>query len=172
MQEKESFESFPLWIVILCGSITISIYALGAYVLAGFGILAVILYVLYCLGVEWMVLRRSCVDCYYYGKRCGLGRGRLCSVLLKKGDPRRFVDRHVSWADMLPDFLVAILPIAGGVVLSIRDFVWLRVAALALLVVLSFAGNAVSRGVLACRYCKQRDIGCPAANLFGGESAG
>jgi hypothetical protein len=171
VQKAESFETFPLGIVLLTTTVAISIYALGVYVLLGFGVVAAVLYGLYCLAVEGLVLKRSCTNCYYYGKRCGLGRGTLCAVLFKKGDPRKFVEREVSWTDMLPDFLVVLLPIAGGVALSIRDFTWLRVAALALLVALSFVGNAVSRGMLACRYCKQREIGCPAATLFGVESA-
>lgn len=171
MEERRTFESFPISIVALTNAITLSTYALGAYVLAGFGVVAAVLYALYCFGVELMVLTRSCVNCAYYGKRCGLGRGRLCSTLFEKGDARKFTEREVSWVDMLPDFLVVILPIVGGVVLSIRDFSWLRVAALALLIVLSLAGNAVSRGLLACRYCKQREIGCPAASMFGVDSS-
>jgi hypothetical protein len=171
VQKQASFETFPFGIVVLTAAVAISIYALGVYVLLGVGITAAVLYGLYCLAVEGLVLKRSCANCYYYGKRCGLGRGTLCAVLFKKGDPSRFVEREVAWTDMVPDFLVVLLPIAGGIVLSIRDFAWLRVAALALLVGLSFVGNAVSRGMFACRYCKQREIGCPAATLFGVESA-
>ena len=171
MQKTQSFETFPIGIVVLTAAVAIAIYALGVYVLLGFGVLAAVLYALYCLAVEGLVLKRSCANCYYYGKRCGLGRGTLCALLFKRGDPRRFVEREASWADMLPDFLVVLLPIAGGIVLSIRDFTWLRVAALVLLVGLSFVGNAVSRGMFACRYCRQREIGCPAATLFGVESA-
>jgi hypothetical protein len=44
-----------------------------------------------------------------------------------------------------------------------------RVLVLALviaLLVLGFAGNALVRGRMACRFCKQREIGCPAVQLF------
>jgi hypothetical protein len=34
------------------------------------------------------------------------------------------------------------------------------------LLLLGFMGNALVRGQLACRYCKQREIGCPATQLF------
>jgi hypothetical protein len=44
----------------------------------------------------------------------------------------------------------------------------LLVTALAVLIALSFVGNAVLRGSFACKYCKQREIGCPAEKLFGG----
>jgi hypothetical protein len=31
---------------------------------------------------------------------------------------------------------------------------------------LTFIGNGLVRGSLACKYCKQREIGCPAEQLF------
>jgi len=36
----------------------------------------------------------------------------------------------------------------------------------AILLVLSFGGNAFIRGSFACNYCKQKEIGCPAEKLF------
>jgi hypothetical protein len=172
MEDTKAYESFPVGVAILCYLVGLLTYAVGAYVLAGFGVLASILYLLYCLWMEVRLLRVGCVDCYYYGKVCGLGRGRVCSLLFRKGDPQRFVEKQVSWADMLPDFLVVILPIVGGIVLLVRDFTWLGLVALVVLGILYFAGNAVVRGSFACKYCKQGQIGCPALELFGGKSDG
>jgi hypothetical protein len=169
MEETRSYESFPIWIVIVCSLATISVYAVGAYVLAGFGMLAPALYLLYCLWIEGRILKGSCVNCYYYGKLCGLGRGKLCSFLFKRGNPQRFVEKQAFWFDVLPDFLVFVLPIVGGIILLIKDFTWPLVVALAILVVLYFGGNAITRGSFACKYCKQREMGCPAEKLFGGE---
>jgi hypothetical protein len=41
---------------------------------------------------------------------------------------------------------------------------------LVVLVFLSLAGNAIIRGSFACKYCRQREIGCPAEKLFSGSS--
>jgi hypothetical protein len=172
MKEIKSYENFPTWMVVLCNLVPISIYTIGAYILAGFGVWLSILYLLYCLWIETRVLKVSCVNCYYYGKICGFGKGKLCSLLLNKGDPQRFVEKEISWFQILPDFLVSIFPIIGGIVLSVRDFSWIRVLALAVLVVLGFGGTAVMRGSFACKYCKQRELGCPAQELFGGETDG
>lgn len=169
MEDTKTYESFPLGAVILCYLVTLLTYAVGAYVLAGFGVLVSILYLSYCLWMEVRVLRASCVNCYYYGKLCAFGRGRLCSLLFKRGDPQRFVERKASWTDVLPDFLVAIIPILGGIILLIRDFSWPLLATLVILVLLYFGGSAVIRGSFACKYCKQREIGCPAQELFGGR---
>lgn len=167
MEEAKGYESYPAWIVVLSSSVGLAIYAIGAYVLAGFGAWLPILYLLYCLWMEVRVLRGSCVDCYYYGKVCGFGKGKLCSLLFEKGDPVRFAEAEVSWLDVLPDFMVSLFPLVGGIVLLVRGFSWLLAALLAVLVALAFGGSAVVRGSFACKHCKQREIGCPAQKLFG-----
>jgi len=164
-----TFENFPTWMALLSSLVSISIYAIGAYVLSGIGILFSILYLIYCLWIEIRVLRVACVNCYYYGKVCGLGRGKVCSLFFKRGDPRKFVEREASLRQILPDFMVSIFPIVGGTILLVRNFTWLLVAMLAILVILSFWGTAVIRGSFACKYCKQREIGCPAEKLFSKE---
>ena len=122
MKEIKSYENFPLWIVVLSNIVGVSIYATGAYILAGFGILLSAIYLLYCLWIEVGILRGSCVHCYYYGRVCGLGKGKLCSLLFKKGDPQKFLEKEVSLSKMMPDFMVFILPIVGGIILLVRDF--------------------------------------------------
>ncbi|MBE0517319.1 MAG: hypothetical protein IBX41_08045 [Methanophagales archaeon] len=169
MEAPKTYENFPAWIPLLSNLVSISIYAFGAYILAGFGILFAILYLLYCLWLEIGIFRRSCVDCYYYGKVCGLGKGKLCALFFKKGDPQKFVEKEISWAHLLPDFMVFIIPLVGGIILLVRNFTWLLVALLAILLILSFGGTAAIRGSFACKYCKQREIGCPAEQLFGGK---
>lgn len=106
------------------------------------------------------------MDCYYYGKMCGLGKGRLCSMFFKKGDPQRFIRKEFTWSAMLPDFMVIIFPIVGGIILLVRDFNLFLLVIMVLLLLLSFWGNAVIRGSLVCKYCKQKEIGCPADRLF------
>ena len=166
MEPTKTSEKFPVWIVLLSNLVAISIYAIGAYILAGFGIIFAVLYLLYCLWIELKVLIGSCVDCYYYGKVCGFGRGKLCSILFKKGDPQRVVEKEFSWSSILPDFMVFIFPVIGGIILLVMGFSWLLVAMLATVAVLYLGGNAVIRGTFACKYCKQREIGCPAEKLF------
>jgi hypothetical protein len=165
------YENFPIRLVILCNLVTISIYILGAYILAGFGVWAAMLYLLYCLWLEFRVLKISCVNCYYYGKICGSGKGRLGALLFKQGDPQRFAELEISWVEMLPDFLVSIVPALGGIILLVRNFNWLLVVMLALLLLLTFGGNAIVRGSFMCKYCRQKEIGCPAAKLFGVEGS-
>ncbi len=168
MTDKRVYDSFPVWIPILSTFVSLLVYAIGFYIFFQFSIVVAGIYILYCLWVEMRVFTKSCVSCYYYGKVCGLGRGVLCSLLFKKGDPAKFVKKEVSWIQIVPDFLVFIFPLLGGIVLLITDFSYtILLLLLIFLFVLSFVGSAVIRGSFACKYCKQREIGCPAEKLFG-----
>jgi hypothetical protein len=95
-----------------------------------------------------------------------MGRGKLCALLFPKGNPQKFIDRKVTWRDVAPDFLVFIFPLIGGVIGLFQHFSWIVVGLLIALVALSFGGNALVRGLFDCKHCKQRDLGCPAAQLF------
>jgi hypothetical protein len=164
--EARLYENYPARIVLLSSGVAISIYALGAYVLGGWGIAFSLLYLLYCGWFEVGVLRKSCVHCYYYGKVCGLGKGKLCSWLFQPGDPQRFIEREVVWRDIVPDMMVLVFPMVGGIALLIKDFTWTLTVVLLALALISMGGNAVVRGSFACKHCKQRELGCPAQELF------
>ena len=75
-------------------------------------------------------------------------------------------EKEISWPDLVPDFAVALLPAVGAIVLLIADFRWTLLVLLAILLGLSSGGNAFIRGTLACRHCRQRELGCPAHKLF------
>ncbi len=166
MQEIKSYENFPVWIPLIAIFISIICYILGAVILLGFGIIVAFLYLVYCLGVEMLVIFRSCKHCYYYNRVCGLGKGKIASLFTKKGDPKKFTERNVSLSDLIPDFLVTVFPIVGGVILLALNFSFIRTGMIILLAILSFGGTAIIRGNLACKYCKQKEIGCPAQQFF------
>ncbi len=72
---------------------------------------------------------------------------------------------------MVPDLMVSLIPIVAGVILLVIDFNWLILAMVLLLLLLSSLGNGLIRGSLACKYCRQREIGCPAEQLFNRDKA-
>ena len=166
MRNEKIYDNFPVWIPLLSIVLSLSIYVTGFYIFLQLGILFSVLYALFCLWIEMKILRLSCVNCFYYGKNCGLGKGKVCALLFKKGNPGKFTEKEISWKDLIPDFMVLILPLVGGIVVLIRDFTWLVLGLMVILVVLSTAGNALVRGSLACKFCKQRETGCPAERLF------
>ena len=163
---ESTYDDYPAWIVIVTNLLAVTIYALGAYILAGLGVWAVGAYLLLCLLLEAKVLTQSCANCVYYGWTCGTGKGQLCALLLKRGDPQVLAQGTASWKDVAPDMAVSLLPVVAGVVLLIRSFNWALLVAMLALLALSMGGNAIMRGRFLCRYCRQREIGCPAARLF------
>jgi hypothetical protein len=146
--------------------LSLQIYGIGAYVLSWFGLIWVILSIIFILVSEFRLLSRHCVDCYYYGKQCAFGKGWLRSRLFPGGNPEQFCRKTMSWKDIIPDFLLFFIPIIAGIVLLIRDFCRIILLPVIVLLVLGFFGNAFVRRQPACRYCKQRVTGCPAAQLF------
>jgi len=167
MQNNKAYENFPPCIPFLSCVLSISIYALGAYIFSQLDFFFTVLYLMFCLWIELKILKGSCVNCYYYGKTCGLGRGKLCALFYKKGNPEEFAKKEISWKDLIPDFMVLIFPLVGGIIVLIRGFTWLILALMAGLAILWLGGNALIRGSLACKYCKQQELtGCPAEQLF------
>jgi len=166
MEHIKTYENFPLRIAVFSNIVSLSIYTIGIYVLAGFGILFLAAYLIYCLWLEARLLMGSCVNCYYYGRVCAFGKGRLCSLLFRKGDPKKFTAAEISWRQIIPDFLVFIIPLAGGALFLVGNFSWLLAVLLAVLAILSFGGTAFVRSSYACKYCRQRELGCPAQKLF------
>ena len=166
MKKSKSYENYPLRTVLLSNLFSITIYLVGLYIMLNLGIVFAALFVVYLFLIEFRLLAKSCKYCYYYGKLCAFGKGKCCAIFFKKGDPEKFIKTEITMKDIIPDFLTFIFPLIGGIILLLSNFSWLIVVLLALLVILGFGGNAVVRGSLACKYCKQREIGCPAERLF------
>jgi len=130
------------------------------------------LYVIFILVLEYRLVSGHCTDCYYFGKTCAFGKGRLSALFFHKGSPEKFVQLKIGWKDIVPDFLVFFIPVIAGVLLLVQGFSWTILVLVIALLVLGFAGNAFVRGQLTCRFCKQREIGCPAETLFDKGKAG
>jgi hypothetical protein len=67
---------------------------------------------------------------------------------------------------MIPDMLVSAIPVVTCIVLLIVRFDLRLLFALLILILMTTMGNSFIRGRLACKYCKQREYGCPAEKLF------
>jgi hypothetical protein len=153
--------------VLVSNLVSFGIYAIGAYIIYQVGIVWLAAYLLGVLLLELRLLKKSCVNCHYYGKLCAFGKGKLCSLLFKKGEPEKFVKRQISFRDMIPELLVSLVPLLMGIALLVMNFDSLMLGLVVLLILLSSAGNGCVRGSLACKYCRQGKIGCPALKLLG-----
>jgi O-antigen ligase len=166
MKRENCYDNYPYWIPAVSVLFQLSISLLGAVILFRLGLIWLILYLLYIAALEFRLLKKSCTSCYYYGKICFSAKGKLCALFFKKGDPERFTGAKITFKDILPDILVSVIPVVAGTVLLIMDFQWFLLFLIIVLAFLTFFGNGFIRGSLACRYCTQREIGCPAEQLF------
>ncbi|MCD4705964.1 hypothetical protein K8R61_02685 [bacterium] len=162
----KTFDNFPCWIIIISNFVSIAIYLIGAYIIYQLSIIWLLIYLLYILGLETRLMKKSCVNCYYYGKFCAFGKGKISALFFKKGNSQKFINRKITCKDILPDFFVSIIPLVIGIALLILNFNWLILLLIILLVILASAGSGFIRSSLACKFCKQRKIGCPAEQLF------
>jgi hypothetical protein len=67
---------------------------------------------------------------------------------------------------MLPDLLISLAPLITAIVLMIIEFDILLLFAALIILASTTLGNGYIRGTLTCKYCKQRELGCPAEKLF------
>jgi hypothetical protein len=164
-KKPEAYGSYPPSCVILCNLAEAAIVLLGAFILFGFGWAVPAAYLLYCLTLEFRILRMSCPNCYYYGKRCFCGKGLCAARLFKRGDPKIFLAKKITWLDILPDFMVSIVPIVCGAILLSINFDWAILTAVVAIGILGFPAQGIIHG-WGCKHCRQREIGCPACELF------
>jgi hypothetical protein len=166
MKPSGVHENFPVWTVIVSNLGSIFTYGTGFLIMHRTGLVFSILYLVYVVILEYRLIRFHCVNCYYWGKICGFGKGRISSFFFKNGDFSKFCIKDISWKDMIPDLLVTLIPLTTGIFLLIFRFDTLVLMAIVLLLVLATVGNGYIRGHLICKYCKQRELGCPAYRLF------
>jgi hypothetical protein len=166
MAHLRTYGRYPLGTVVAANAVSLAIYASGAALIARLGTGWLVAYLVWALWMEIRVLKGSCVNCAYYGKRCAFGKGVVCGEVFRRGSPDRFIRRKISWKDLLPDFAIALVPVIVGAIFLITGFDWMTLGLVVILLLAASVGNSLVRGRLACKYCRQRLLGCPAERLF------
>ncbi|MBS3088367.1 hypothetical protein J4402_01155 [Candidatus Pacearchaeota archaeon] len=166
MKKEIYYEKYPRQIVLFSNIVSIAIYLIGAFIIYQLGIIWLILYLAYIILLELRLIKGHCTDCYYYGKRCAFGKGKISSAFFKKGKSENFCKKKITWKSLIPDLMVSLIPFVVGIVLLIKNFNWIFLLSVIALFVLTSIGNGIIRSRLACKYCKQKQIGCPAQKLF------
>lgn len=157
----ESYSEFPISTLIYNGVTLGGSLAIGAVVLAQFGIGAAVAYLLLLALAVVGVLGTVCVRCTYYGSRCALGLGKVVPILFKKGQESEFFRTAAQFVATLSLVLVVLVPLAGSAALLIGGFsVWRLVQLIA--VVGLFLAGLIPHTRLVCSHCRQGECGaCP-----------
>jgi hypothetical protein len=166
MNKEKCFENYPFPIVLFSNLVSIAIYLIGAFIISKIGIIWLILYLFFIISFEFRLIKWHCINCYYYGKVCAFGKGKISRIFFKKGNLKNFCKKQITWKDIIPDFMISLIPAIVGIIILVKDFDWILLSLVIILFLLAFAGNGMVRSQLTCKYCKQREIGCPAQKLF------
>ena len=163
---NKCYESYPWWNVLIDNLVSYSTAVVGLYLLYLIHPVLAILFFLYILYVERSIYKEGCIHCYYYGKVCHSGKGKLAKIFFKQGSGKGFTERTVGWKDFLPQMLGSFATIIAGAYLLFQQFSW-GILALTLWPLISwFACNPIVFGKLACPHCKQGAICCPVYEMF------
>ncbi|MBN1815677.1 MAG: hypothetical protein JXA14_27835 [Anaerolineae bacterium] len=162
----KSYDKFPLSTVVYNAVTLGGALIVGASIVAQFGSGWLTGYLLLLLFTMGGVLASVCARCGYYGRRCGLGLGKVATLVAKKGQEDEYLRTPFQLLVALLLVLLMVLPVAGGVILLVNGSSAWRWIQLATVVGLLLAG-IVPHPQLVCGHCRQGECGaCPVGKRF------
>lgn len=84
METPKTRENYTIWVIILSNLVSLAIYGLGFYILIRLSLIVAFAYLAFVLILELRLIKNHCVNCYYWGKTCGFGKGRVSALFNKK----------------------------------------------------------------------------------------
>jgi hypothetical protein len=157
---EPGLEEYPKAAIILNNLVVILWIVLGAAACWFFHPFAGWLFLVLAITMVYGVLRKLvCTDCYYYGRWCSMGWGKLCALLFRQGDIERFgTGRGTRISSLIYGILAAIPPVLV-VISMLRGFSVPKLVIL-LLLLLTLAYMGVISRRKSCEKCRVRFI-CP-----------
>jgi hypothetical protein len=151
-------ETYPKHVVVLRWIVLGAAFALGIYILTDIKHVLGIAYVIYSIIALTFILPLSrCAHCFYHGKLCNTGWGKVAAYLVAKGDESKYV-KYYNYAIFL--HLLWIIPLLASFVQLIRERdLKSSIIFLAYLFVLLVEKIFLKK--LGCIRCRLREI-CPA----------
>jgi len=163
---EQGIENYPKTTVVLANLAMLIWVALGTISCWFLAPIAAWIYLPLAVIMVWVVLRRLvCVDCYYYGKWCGTGWGKLSAVFFKQGNIENFATSiGVKLAPMTYG-LLSLIPLVLVIVALIQAVTVAKIVVLVLLLLMSVYSGFISRQK-SCVGCKMR-LMCPGSTAKG-----
>jgi len=157
---EQGAEEYPKSHILLGNLVMILWIALGTaacwflYPLAG-RIYLVVAVTLVFLVLRWLV----CTNCYYYGKWCPIGWGKLAALLFKQGSIEKFSKSPGVKLAPVVYGLLSLVPLILVIIALVKEFTAPKIIVLVLLLAVSYY-SAVGNRKKSCANCKMRLI-CP-----------
>lgn len=157
---EKGLEEYPKGRMIFGNIVMLLWFALGAIACWFFNPLATIFYLVFAVVMVYIVLRKLlCVNCYYYGKSCGIGWGKLSAALFKQGKIEEFNKGAGQKLAPLTYGILMVAPLILIIYSIIQVFTYYKIVILVLLLIVAIYSVGTSRKPT-CSKCKMRLI-CP-----------
>lgn len=158
-------DNYPTHVVALNVLEILLALALGVMIVGQFGPWAVMVYVAVGLVGLTLSLAFGCTTCYYYGRVCGTGLGRIAALVFKKRDEEEFGKSHSQTVAWTLVGITLVLPVAAGLISLSQGSTFSS-----LLVLTAFLGLVavivVTHSKLVCSHCREaREKRCTLGGL-------
>ncbi len=140
---------------------TLISYTLGTVIFFGFNLLGGFIYLALCLVTILLSLKFRCIHCYYYGKLCSFGFGKLSKLIFIQGNSTEFSNPKNIFPVALLSFGTTFFPLIAGIIQNISNFSLLNLFLLIIYILFGIFPNFFIRRNV-CKHCQQGQLGCPA----------
>lgn len=156
----DGLEKYPKTGTIIGNLIMILWFAFGTIACWFFYPLVAWIYLAFAMIMVYVVLRKLlCINCYYYGKICGIGWGKLSALMFKRGNIEDFNKGIGQKLAPLTYGILTLVPLILVIISMIQVFTYYKLGVLVLLFLIAFYSASISRKST-CSKCKMRLV-CP-----------
>jgi hypothetical protein len=157
---ESGYEEYPLPGVLLENAAIAVWIALGTIISWRLHPAVGLLYLLFSIVMILVVMRKAvCTRCFYYGKRCHVGWGKISAALFDQGGITEF--NACAGIKIAPVFygLLALAPLLIGIISMVKTPSLSSIVLIAALVLVVFYSAVILRKK-SCSRCKMKSI-CP-----------
>ncbi|MFX1516675.1 MAG: hypothetical protein ACFFC6_10220 [Promethearchaeota archaeon] len=158
--QTEKLEEYPIKIVCISATLTVISYLLGTIVIYVLHPILGLIFLLLAVTTIIVSMKLRCTHCFYIGKYCNFGLGKLTAILFKKGEPDEFRNPKKVVPTAILSFGTMLLPVIAGIGLIFFDFSLINIGLLLIYILLGILPNFFVRGNF-CEKCMQGQLGCP-----------
>ncbi len=162
---NDGLEEYPLSVVVKENTAIALWLILGTLIISQVSCIIGSLYLICALSMILVVMRKLlCTHCYYYGKVCHVGWGKLAALLFPKGEITQFSTCKGQKAAPIFFAALALIPVIFSLISLIIKFKFYKLPLIAVLI-----GTIIYSSVFArkksCMQCKMKTI-CPGSASF------
>lgn len=154
------YENYPASRILMFQFTGILSYTIGFFIIVHtFSNLYAIVYLILCFFANLSVMIGSCTRCYYYGKWCGTGLGKISAKFQRK-DPTRFGQTKTANIELGLNALTIAIPLF---ILLVKFISIPSIKVFIILVALVLSGLlrlVLIKALILCSNCAQGNIKC------------